>query len=64
MDTTTALKITVTAVIAYIFEYGWYKSIEWISEWNYTCGMIWLLVTFSIQLFLILRFTDDFLDLF
>ncbi len=64
MDTTTALKITVTAVIGYLLEYGWYKSVEWISEWNYTCGMIWLLVTSAIQLFLILKFTDDFLDLF
>ncbi|ARM66217.1 hypothetical protein AM2_089 [Lactococcus phage AM2] len=64
MDTTTALKITVTAVVAYIFEYGWYKSVEWISEWNYTGGMIWLLATFAIQLFLVLRFTGDFLDLF
>ncbi|ARM66718.1 hypothetical protein AM4_059 [Lactococcus phage AM4] len=64
MDTTTALKITVTAVIGYLFEYGWYKSVEWISEWNYTCGMIWLLVTFAIQLFLVLKFTDDFLDFF
>ena len=40
MDTTTALKITVTAVIGYLLAYGWYKSVEWISEWNYTCGMI------------------------
>ncbi len=56
MDTTTALKITVTIMIVSIFEYGWLLSVKWMIEWNCVYGVIWLLVTGAIELFLFFRF--------
>lgn len=64
MDTIMALKITATIMIAILFECGWFQSVKWMTEWNFVYGMIWLLVTGAIQLFVVLRFTEDFIDLF